>query len=506
MKRLLCVALAVGVFAGRANAQEKRGFDALSAALVLEKTLVKTIATAEPSLVSIARIKWAGRKPRKPADFFGPIEPDRDDPTSPDFTPNEFGSGIIVAPLEKSDERFILTNYHVVKGGPVDKAAAGKSDSRLYVRLSNRRGFFARIIAADPRSDLAVLRIDYKALKMKPAEVKPLKFAAGDTYRKGQLVISLGNPYAQARDGSASASWGMIANISRRPKPAGRGNGVEARKKETLHHLGTLLHVDTRLSIGTSGGALLNLKGELIGITTSLAALEGYESSVGYAIPFTADMRRIVRTLAKGLEVEYGYLGISPQDVSPSQLAVLPGRLKHQHGAMAVSVHPHSPAARGGVRPGDVILAVDGRPVFDRYDLMRMVGRRAPGSRIQLRIWRVEKLLTIKIDLGKWPVLNDEEIIATARRFPAWRGLSVDYPTARHKFLQLPYRYHRAVVLLKVENAALRKRSDLQPGDYVSHVDGTPVETPAQFYAAVRERNGAVTLRLVGGETVRVPK
>ena len=329
-----------------------------------------------------------------------------------------------------------------------------------------------------------------------------------DTFRKGQLVIALGNPYAQARDGSASASWGMISNISRRPKPSGKPADGEVRRNETIHHAGTLLQVDTRLNIGTSGGALLNLKGELIGITTSLAALSGYESSVGYAVPLDRATRRIVTTLSKGLEVEYGYLGIAPGDVTPKSRSRLPARLKRRYAAMASNVHPNSAAAQGGLRPGDVFLNIDGKPVYNRYDLMRLIGLTAPGTRVRLDIWRESgsRRLTLFVRLGKWPVINDDEIIATAFRFPAWRGIRVDHETARHKFLQQPFRYHHAVVVLHVTNPALKKNFDLQPGDYVSHVNDSAVQTPAEFHAAVRNLKGAVTLRLISGNRVRVPE
>jgi len=501
---LLCGTASRRVDAQPPAAEEGQEFNALTAALVLEKTFVKVIAEAEESVVSIARIRNVPQRPRKPANFPIPRPRNVDDPTSPDFIPNEFGSGIIIAPFEKSDDRFILTNYHVVKGGPVVKKAADKADSKLYVRLPNRQGFYASILAADPRSDLAILQIDYAALKLKPSDLKPLRFSERNTFRKGQLVLALGNPYAQARDGSASASWGMISNISRRPKPAGKTTALEDRKSETIHHFGTLLQVDTRLNVGTSGGPLLNLKGELIGINTSLAALEGYETSVGYAIPFNADIRRIVQTLAKGLEVEYGYLGISPQDVQP---AVLPEGLRRSHAVNAASVHRNSPAERGGIRSFDVVLGVDGQPVHDRYDLMRYVGLKAPGSRVKFRIWRrsVRRRIVLAVHLGKWPVINDEDIIATSRRFPAWRGIRVDYPTARQRFLQLPYRYHEAVVVLDVSNQTLKKSGELQPGDYVSHVNGKSVQTPAEFHAEVRNAKGTVRLNLVGGNTVRVP-
>ncbi len=486
-----------------------REFNALAAVMVLEKRFVRVIADAEQSVVSIARVKKPSReKVRRPINFFGPIDVDRDDPTSPDFLPSRFGSGVIIAPLKTSAERFILTNYHVVKGGPVANQPDGKSRFDLYVKMFKRRQIPARIIAADPRSDLAILQIDYKGLKLKPTDLKPLKITSRDTFRKGQFVLSLGNPYAQARDGSASVSWGMISNISRRPKPVGDSIDLEHRRKETIHHFGTLLQVDTRLGIGTSGGALLDIKGELIGITTSLAALEGYESTVGYAIPFDAAMRRIVITLAKGLEAEYGFLGVSPVDASPERLGDLPRDLTRSRAPIVSSVHRQSPAGRAGIVPGDVVLDVNGKPVYDRYDLMRTIGLLGPGSTARLRVWRAgaTRLLAVDVKLGKWPVLNDEDIIATAQRYPAWRGLTVDYPTSRHKYLQLPYRYHRAVVLLAIKNSAFGENSDLQPGDYITHVNGTSIETPAEFHAAVRNLKGAVTLQLLNGSRVEVPQ
>jgi len=478
---------------------------AFAMAAALEKTFVKVIERAERSVVSIARIK-RNRAARPQPKFIERNEPNRDDPTSPDFIPNDFGSGVIIAPPNKAQGRVVLTNYHVVKGGPVVDQPDAKADSDLYVRLWNRRGYYAKIIAADPRADLAVLHIDYETLQMKPENVFPLPIPERKTFRKGQLVLALGNPYAQARDGSASASWGMISNISRRPKPVDEAGNFESRRKETLHHLGTLLQVDTRLSIGTSGGALLNLKGELIGLTTSLAALEGYETSVGYAIPMNAAMRRIVTTLTKGYEAEYGYLGVTPQDISPDRFRALPTRLKRQHATIVVEAHTNSPAQRGGVRAGDIILEVDGDAIHDRYDLMRCVGRRAPNSRIRMRIWRgaAGRELTMFVTLGKWPVINEDDIIATAKRYPPWRGVTVDYPTARHKYLQRPYRYRRAVVVLDVTNPALEKSDALRPGDFITHVNGRSVQTPKEFHAAVQKVNGAATLRLSNGSTLRV--
>lgn len=479
----------------------------IAPALAMQRAFVEVIAASEKSVVSIARIR-IGRKENQPdapgPRFFPGVNPAPNRPDSPDFVPNDFGSGIIIAPLVGKMDRFILTNYHVVKGGPIAKKNAKPSTHRLYVRFTDRRGYYAKILAADPRSDLAILQIDFAALKLKPADVKPIPLGRKTEFRKGELVLALGNPYALARDGSASASWGMISNISRRPKPVEDAQRLAGRRKETIHHFGTLLHVDTRLDIGTSGGALMNLKGELIGITTSLAALEGYEKSVGYAIPIDAAFRRVIRTLALGREVEYGFLGVSPDDLDPQRFHGLPERFTNRRAAIAARVYRNAPAARGGMIADDVILAVNGQPIRDKHELMRRIGQLAPGRTATIRVWRNGRERDLKVQLGKWPVINEEDIIATTPKFPDWRGITVEFPTGRLKYLQRPYRYENAVLLTEVKNNAIVGSRNFYPGVFISHVNATAVRTPSEFHAAVRNLRGKVTLRLTTGERVTI--
>ncbi|GAB4150447.1 MAG: DegQ family serine endoprotease [Planctomycetaceae bacterium] len=506
---LLMHSTAVPQPASRSDEQKHAQNPGIASASELERAFTKAIARAEQSVVSIARVRRMPPQRVVPENAFFPrINSDRDNPASVDFIPSEFGSGIIVAPLTGKNDRFILTNYHVVKGGPAVKQNAPDSKYRLYVRLANRRGYYAKILAADPRSDLAVLTIDYAALRLKPEELEPIQLATQEKFQKGQMVLALGNPYAQARDGSASVSWGIISNISRRPKPAGETPDLATRKKETIHHYGTLLQVDTRLNLGTSGGALINLRGELIGITTSLAALDGYEKSVGYAVPMDRATRRVVQTLARGQAVEYGFLGVSPQDISPQEVDLLPKTHRRQFAAMAASVHPGAPGARAGLQTGDIILAVDDVPIRSKYELMREIGQQPPESKTKLKVWRqsIRRELELTAKLGKWPVLNHEEIIASNPRFPEWRGLTVDYPTGHYRYLQRPYRYHRAVLLTQLKNRTLVGNPRFTPGVFISHVNGIAVETPREFHSAVQELTGPVKLRLIGGETITVPE
>ena len=430
--------------------------DSLTVLASVEEQLTKVISSAEPSVVALGILKREAAPLR--VDGFGlEVLPRANDEHSPEFLPNEFGSGVIVTTGnadEPTAERLVLTMYHLVRGGPIVGKAA-PADRSLRVRLPGRQVCDAKIFAADPRSDLAVLRLDLTGTKLNREDLKPLKLVEPSAPRKGQFVISLGNPYAIARDGSASASWGIISNISRFPVPAEniKSDGPPTRRDTSIHHLGTLLHIDTRLNLGGSGGALLNLRGELIGLTTSLAAIEGYEKSVGFAIPIDANLRRVVESLSKGLEVEYGFLGLQPDDVLLATVRDLPPRIKQPTAARVLMVFADSPAALAGLRRDDIVLAVNRKPIFSKLDLLREVGLLGPGVFAELTVWRAAERREFKAqaELGKWPLSDEETLIATEQRHPDWRGLRVDYPTSRAKYMNWPeQRYPTAVVVTSV--------------------------------------------------------
>ena len=507
-------AATVVVVAARLLAQESG--EGLAAALAMEQALVSTIEEAEPSVVSIVR----SRASRNGTDDrrlergrpFGP-EPDRrmnrDDPASPDFVANEFGTGIVLAAPDAPQERMILTNYHVVRGGPVFEAANLADPQRLHVRFADRRGCDAVIFAADPRSDLAVLKLLTDGTDVNPADLKPARITTQDAFRKGRIVIALGNPYALARDGSASASWGIISNVARYPAPVDLPALSETQKQTTIHHYGTLLQIDTRLNLGTSGGAVVNLDGEVIGITTSLAALDGYEKSVGYAIPFDAAVRRIVDELSRGYEVEYGLLGIQPGPADPGVVRAMRQStgVRRSSGAAVMGVPRNSPADRAGIRRYDLIVSIDGRPVHSYHDLMRDIGELPPGESVSLEIWRPgePRLTDVRVTLGKWPVQDDDGIIATRQRHPPWRGATVDYPTGRAKYLDA-FHHYDSVLVTRVAPQSEAAAAGLQEGDFITLVKGQPVKAPAEFHAAVQGLEGqSVTLQLVGKKPVTVP-
>jgi serine protease Do len=496
--------------------------DGLAAAAALEQAFMRVIADAEPSVVSILRYRPTPMFLRD-GDRFDPFRGRREEwrdeqrmaearPEHPDFVPNEFGAGIIIQSPQDREERLILTNYHVAKGGPVFGQPGQAGDVRIYIRFADRSGCQAEILAADPRSDLAVLKLRTDTGDARPSDLKPLPLGDGSRIRKGQIVLALGNPYAMARDGSASAAWGMVSNIGRRAAPIENLHfDSEAHKQLTVHHFGTLVQVSLPLDLGTSGGPLLNLRGELIGLTTSLAALDGYEKSAGHAVPLDEGTRRVIEALSQGYEAEYGLLGIKP-DTLLRQRAT---GLDQSSAAYAVEVKAGSPAASAGLREHDAIVAVDSVPIYSASDLMREIGNRAPGSLVRMRVWspfrRSGRVSEVQVTLAKWPPVNEDEIIATRERPErTWRGLVVDYGTGRLRFTPRQEQYD--VVLVREVSPECRafaanstsERVELQPGDFITHVDDQRVRTPEEFRRAVENVAGDARLTLVGRPDVVV--
>jgi S1-C subfamily serine protease len=379
----------------------------------------------------------------------------------PDHQPEAFGSGVLIG-----ENGLILTNYHVVRDA-----------TRVFVRLPGGKSSYADIYAADPRSDLAVLRLVNRNLIL-----KAIRLGDAGTVVRGHFVISIANPFAAGfRDGRPSASWGIISNLRRRVP----GNLQSEGELRTLHQYGTLLQTDARLNLGCSGGALLNLKGELIGLTTALAAIQGGETPGGFAIPIDESMTRIIATLQRGEEVEYGFLGIQPKNE--------PGK-----GAVLTYVYPGSPAERAGLHAKDIVLAVNNRPVRDADELLLALGVRLAGDRIRLDIKRDPgqgKQEHVDVALAKFYVAGRKIATELGAR-PFFRGIRVDYTSVlvQQTSPVLLAGIPSGVLISEVQPNSAAATALLKTGDIVTHVNGRVVNTPAAFYEAVESVTGPVQL------------
>ncbi|ODA36662.1 hypothetical protein A6X21_15610 [Planctopirus hydrillae] len=468
--------------------------------VAFEKSVQNLVERNQGAIVSIARVR-----PSATEMIVGPDQRvTRLDPLDPDFVPNEFASGILIRGANPQ-EPVVLTCYHAVRNGQRYGQPVKGDQSRLFVTFAGRKGCWATVFAADPRSDLAVLALDSGALRSGDMNLTPLELGRADEMTKGQFVLLLGNPYAIARDGSASVTMGMISNMTRRPPPDPLVARDDSRKaKPTIHYFGTLWQVDARLSLGMSGAAAINLNGELVGMGSSLAALDGYEKSSGFVVPFDAGVRRIVESLIRGEEVEYGFLGVSLNRAPVVIPRAIEGYPRVLYGTQVEMAYPYSPAWNGRIEPGDIVLEIGGVRILQGDDLMREVGLKAPGTVVPFKVLRGQQELQLSVRLGKWPVDWEDQIVASGARRSALRGLTVDYSTGRWKLLPQPIRFLPGVLVTEIVAESAGSRAGLHVGDFITEVNGQPVGTPAEFTTLVTAAAGKLKLTLADGRQVTV--
>ena len=458
---------------------------ALAAAMAVEQAYIRAIEQASPSVVAIARVRIDGgglAMQNNPPDAILQMRPMRAflpahrrlDPTDPAFIPNSFGSGVVI-----DRAGLILTNYHVV-GDPK------LNDHYVFI---DRKPYPARIKAEDPWLDLAVLEIE-------AADLTPVIFGDTSKLQRGQSTVVLGNPSAIARDGTASAARGMIANLSRTAPPVSSA-GEPGGERPTLHHYGQLIQIDTQLNIGHSGGALVNLQGEMIGLTTSQVAREGFEEAGGYAITVDDAFLRAVEQLKHGKAVQYGFLGVAPAALSAEE------RRQGRSGARVELVMTGTPAAAAGLERGDLITYVEEQPVEDDLSLIRLLGGRPANSRVTLTVRRGSDLrragtvIRREVQLAKKYMDAPREVIVQSPP-EQWRGMTVDFATAIPNFRE---RHHAidpegCVAITSVARDSLTWKADLRPAMFISHVGRRRVNTPTEFFEAVNERADAVSITL----------
>jgi S1-C subfamily serine protease len=468
---LACLLLVV--LQGSARSQESsqnrtQPSTALDLVSAIETVVSDAIARAESSVVAIHRRKGEnssetlavrGRpRPRASRDRqqarFRVIRPSLPD-ESISF---DFGSGVVIG-----DEGQILTAYHVVRGA-----------IELEVRAADRQQFEAEIIAADPRSDLAVIA-PVAEPGVPPPRLKPLVLGDATRLRKGAFLIALGNPFNAAQDGQPSASWGILSNIARRVEPEPDELMMFPRRLQFPNYP-TLLQLDSKLNLGMSGGAVVNMRGELVGLTTMAASPAGYDAMAGYAIPIDRIGRRAIRALSQGKEIEYGLLGIRAQQDGTNRIG---------------EVQLNSPADQGQLMANDEIIAVNDTPVSDFDSLILAVNSYAPGDEVRLKIRRDGKEMTRSIVLAKYP--PDAEEIVTNRP-PAWRGLRVDYMSTVIARGMGHEQMGAGVVITDVEENSPAAKAGLKKTQLIFEVDDKRIANPPQFDRAVSDLKGPVRL------------
>jgi serine protease Do len=436
---------------GRAAAQGTSVFPSLT-------ELVKEL---KPTVVNISTTKVV-RSPlddffrrRDLPDFFGDDFFKRffgDQPR--EFRQKSLGSGFII-----DKEGYILTNHHVI-----EKA------EEIKVKLSDTKEYNAEVIGQDPKTDLALIKI--KAA----GDLPVVRMGDSDKLEVGEWVVAIGNPFGLEQTVTAGI-------ISAKGRVIGAGPYDD------------FLQTDASINPGNSGGPLFNLKGEVVGINTAIVA---GGQGIGFAIPVNM-AKAILPQLKKG-KVVYGYLGVYIQDITP-ELASSFG-LKEAKGVLVSDVIPDSPAKKGGVNKGDVILEYDGKQVEDRYQLTKMVGRTPVGKKVNIVVWRDKERKTISVTI----VQLAEKQTASATPHPEetghWGFKVQDVTPDMAAHLGLPD--NEGIVITEVEPGSSADEENLQPGDLIIEVEHNQIKTLADFRKYMelykKQKTLLLTVRQKAGE------
>ena len=367
-----------------------------------------------------------------------------------EFRQKSLGSGFII-----DKEGYILTNRHVI-----EKA------EEITVKLANKKEYDAKVIGTDPKTDLALIKI--KAA----GDLPVVHMGDSDTLEVGEWVVAIGNPFGLEQ----TVTTGIIS---------AKGRVIGAGPYDDF------LQTDASINPGNSGGPLFNLKGEVVGINTAIVA---GGQGIGFAIPVNM-AKRLLPQLKKG-KVVYGYLGVYIQDLTP-ELASSFG-LKEAQGVLISDVIPDSPAEKGGLKKGDVVLDYDGQQVEGRYQLTKMVGNTPADKKVKITVLRNKKQKTLWATIKEVP----EKQVAAATTKPEetdrW-GLRVqDINRALADQLGLPD--DAGVVITSVEPGSPAQERNLQAGDVIIEVDNNPIKDMADFRNNIELYTKEKTLLL----TVRV--
>ena len=368
------------------------------------------------------------------------------------------GSGVIVSP-----EGYILTNNHVVEGA-----------TDITVKLYDKREMKAKLVGADPRSDVAVLQIQATGLTS-------MKLGDSSRLRVGDIVLAIGNPFGL----DETVTMGIVSATSRRNTDIVPTDGYA-----------DFIQTDAAINPGNSGGALVNARGELVGINTAIYSGTGGNLGIGFAIPVNMARGIMEQILTTG-KVSRGYLGIMIQDVTPDLATAF--KLSSSEGVLIGDVSADSPGAKAGLQKGDVVVAVNGQPVADAQDLRLRVSQIAPGSTVRLDLVRDAQRRQLTATLAELP---ETVARATGPNAPepseaGLEGLQVGTLTPDiAQQLELPATV-RGVVVTNVDPNSSAADAQIQRGDVIQEVNRRPVANVQQFRTAVREAGNQPILLLV---------
>jgi serine protease Do len=367
------------------------------------------------------------------------------------------GSGVIV-----TDNGYILTNYHVVKGA-----------EEIKVVLSDKREFKGKIVGTDQRTDLAVIKIKAK-------DLPEAKMGDSSRLKTGDIVLAVGTPFGL----NSTFTMGIVSAV-------GRSNVGIADFED-------FIQTDAAINPGNSGGALVNTNGEVVGINTAIFSTSGGYMGVGFAIPSNM-AKSVMDSIIKHGKVIRGWLGVSIQDLTPDIAKSL--GIKQQTGALVADVVKDSPAEKAGLKRGDVIVSLDGKPVEDSTSLRNMVSAAAPGKSVEFKIIRDGREQSVTATLAEY---NEQKAVKKVEYNNVLKGLTVQELTASLRDrIGVPEDLNGVVITdISADSPA---QGILQPGDIILEVNRHGIKNLGDYerlVSKIGEKDSVLLLLYREGGTI----
>lgn len=406
-------------------------------------TLAPLLKTVTPAVVNISVLTTSG----------APESPLMQDPFFRKFfnlperqqSQTSAGSGVII----DAQKGYVVTNHHVVRNA-----------REILVTLKDRRQFPAKLVGSDAGTDIALLQID-------PTNLTALRFGDSESLAVGDFVLAIGNPFGIGQ----TVTSGIVSALGR------TGLNIEGYED--------FIQTDASINPGNSGGALVSLRGELIGINTAIIGPGGGNVGIGFAVP-SAMVEKVVMQLARFGEVRRGRFGATAQDVTPELARAL--GVPVNEGAMLVDVATGAPAEKAGLKRGDVITAINGRPVRGSADLRNQLGLVPVGDVVELRVLRDGKAITAKVTIE-----------APQTGLTSGRQSVPELVGGRFGTLARNGR-PEAVAVVEVEQGSPAWQTGLRAGDIIVGVNRRKVRTVEELGSQLRANPRPVTLNLLRGD------
>jgi serine protease Do len=355
-----------------------------------------------------------------------------------DYRQKSLGSGFII-----DKDGYILTNNHVVE-----------QTDEIKVKLSNNKEFEAKIIGRDPKTDLALIRIETEG------DLTPLPLGDSDKLEVGDWVIAIGNPFALDHTVTAGI-------VSAKYRKIGAGSYEN------------FIQTDASINFGNSGGPLLNTRGEVVGINSAIYSGGGGSIGIGFAIPINM-AKEILPQLKEG-KVVRGWLGVMIQKITPELKEKL--RLKDEKGALVADVTRDGPAEKAGIKRGDVIISFDGKEIKEMSELPFIVASTPVNKTVLVEVMRRGKKKGIKVKIGE---LKEEGEVKEAIEEKSDLGMTVEQITPE-LVRQLGLSERSGLVVVQVENDSPAENAGIRPGDILVEIDQEPVDDLSEYREKMRK-------------------